>query len=176
MGRCDDSFQRTRLKEIKEIKEIKMSGNDTLKIVIPMRLTWRYSGGKFFSKFVRTLKEEGKILGIKCPSCKRTYLPPRPVCGNCYREMEEWVEVGPKGVLKAFTVGYYKLLDPSTGKPRPTPFGIGLIQLDGADTLLNHYLEETDITKLRIGLRVEPVWKEQMEGYLTDILFFRAIG
>ncbi len=89
--------------------------------------------------------------------------------------MAEWVEVGPQGVLKAFTVGYYKILDVSCGKPRPTSFGIGLIQLDGADTLLNHYLEETDIQKLKIGLRVEPVWRERREGYLTDILFFRVI-
>lgn len=146
-----------------------------LKSVIPMKLTWRFSGGEYFSRFVTSLKEKGEILGTRCRSCNRVYLPPRPVCGNCYVKMEEWHPVGPEGTLMAFTIGYYKLLDPSTGKPRPTPFGIGLIQLDGADTLINHYLEETDINKLSIGQRVEPVWREKREGFLTDILYFRII-
>lgn len=146
---------------------------ELLRITIPMKLAWRYSSGKYFGKFISMLKER-KIFAVRCGVCRKVYLPPRPVCGNCFTEINDWLEVGPSGVLRGFTVGFYNLLDPSTGQPRKVPFGIGLIQLDGADTLLNHYIDETDSSKLRTGLRVEPLWSEKRDGLLTDILHFRV--
>src|SRR3989304_293179 len=95
-----------------------------------------------FPRFFQALKDDGVILALRCPACRRVYLPPRPVCGNCFRRMEEWVPVGPRGTLRAFTVVHFPFLDPTTGQPRAVPFGMGLIQLDGADTTLNNYLDE----------------------------------
>jgi hypothetical protein len=64
-----------------------------------------------------------------------------------------------------------------TGEVKPIPYGFGGIQLDGADSILRHFLEETDLNKLRIGLRMQAVFKprEERVGDLTDILFFRTI-
>lgn len=148
---------------------------ELLRVQIPLSLTWRYAAGSQFTRFFRALKEDGRILALRCPRCRRVYLPPRPLCGNCFRRMEEWVSVGPQGTLRAFTVVYFPFLDPTTGQPRPVPFGMGLIQLDGADTTLNHYLDETDLARLRLGMRVEAIFREPREGTMGDIRFFRTL-
>lgn len=137
-----------------------------------MNLTWRYGTGWYFGHFFRTLKEEGRLLGLRCPVCRRVYLPPRPVCGNCHAPLQEWVPVADRGTVRAFTVVHLPIVDPATGEPRPVPYGMALIQLDGADTTLNHYLAETDLSKLRIGLRVRAVWRDKRQGSMTDIRHF----
>lgn len=137
-----------------------------------MNLTWRYGASWYFAEFIRALRDERRLLGLRCPVCRRVYLPPRPVCGNCYAELREWVEVQDTGAVCAFTIVHTPIIDPTTGQPRPTPYGMALIQLDGADTTLNHYLAEDDATRLRIGLRVRAVWRAARTGTLSDIVHF----
>lgn len=137
-----------------------------------MTLAWRYGTSWYFAEFMRALREERRLLGLRCPVCGRVYLPPRPVCGNCYAEMREWVAVQETGVVRAFTVVHVPIIDPTTGRPRPTPYGMALIQLDGADTTLNHYLAESDPLRLSLGMRVRAVWREERTGTLADIVHF----
>ena len=150
-------------------------GDELLRVTLQMDLTFRYAAGRYFSHFFRQIKEDRRILGTRCPQCGKVYLPPRPFCGDCYRRMNEWTEVGPEGTLRGYTVVYFSFHDASLGGVRSTPFGAGLIQLDGAHTTLNHYLGESDIRKLRIGMRVRPVFKENREGNIGDILYFDLI-
>lgn len=149
--------------------------SELLRVPISMDLTWRYGTGWYFGHFFHILKEEGRLLGLRCPVCRRVYLPPRPVCGNCHAELSEWVPVADTGTVRAFTVVHLPIVDPTTGEPRPTPYGMALIQLDGADTTLNHYLAETDLAKLRIGLRVRAVWREERRGRMSDIRHFEIV-
>lgn len=152
-----------------------MTEEELLHIPISMDLSWRYGTGQHFGHFFRVLKEEGRLLGLRCPVCQRVYLPPRPVCGNCHAELFEWVPVADTGSVRAFTVVHLPIVDPATGEPRPVPYGMALIQLDGADTTLNHYLTETDLAKLRIGLRVRAVWREERQGRMSDIRHFEIV-
>ncbi len=149
--------------------------NELIRVPIQMNATFNYTAGRYFSYFFSQLKEHGKIMATRCSECGMTFLPPRSFCGECHRPMESWVEVGPGGVLVGFTSIYFSFHDGSTGKTRPTPFGAGLIQLDGADTALNHYLSESDIGKLRMGQRVEAVFREEREGNIGDILHFDVL-
>ena len=48
-------------------------------IKTPMRLEYRYSAGEATSRFLRGIAQ-GKILGQRCPSCKKVYVPPRGSC------------------------------------------------------------------------------------------------
>jgi len=148
---------------------------ELLRVPIAMELEWRYAKGRYFSEFFEALREERRLLGLRCPECERVYLPPRPVCGNCYAELSEWVEVRDTGVIRAYTVVHLPILDPTTGQPRPAPYGMALIQLDGADTTINHYLAETDLSKLRIGRRVQAVWRPERRGNMGDILYFKLL-
>jgi len=152
-----------------------MAEEELLRVPITMELTYNYAAGRYFSKFLTSLKKGRKIIGVKCPKCKRVYLPPRPICGNCFEKMDEWVEISDKGTVRAYTVVFQPFIDGRTGKPRPAPYGIALIQLDGADTTINHYLEESDLKKLRIGMRVQAVWRDELQGDMSDILYFRII-
>ncbi len=148
---------------------------ELLRIPVPMKLHFRFPAGAHYLRFFRELKEAGRIMGIRCPQCERVLVPPRPVCGECFIETGDWVPVGPRGTVKAYTSIYIKFIDGSTGKPRPIPYGSGLIQLDGAFSTINHILEEGDPEKLYIGMRVEAVLKEKREGNIGDILYFKTI-
>jgi uncharacterized OB-fold protein len=150
--------------------------SELVRITHAMNLTWRYGAGAHFREFIAALRERAQILGRRCPVCSRVYLPPRVVCGNCYAELREWVEVKETGTVRAFTVVHTPIIDPTTGQPRPLPYAMALIQLDGADTTLNHYLAENDPAKLHIGLRVRAVWRTERTGTLNDILHFERMS
>lgn len=131
--------------------------------------------GPYWSRFFRGLRDERKIYATKCPSCGRVYIPPREVCGPCFTKMEEWVEVGPEGVITCFTTVRHPFVNPSTGKPVNVPYTNVYVKLDGADTDLMHYLDDTDEEKISIGMRVKAVFREQRRGTIHDIEHFTRI-
>jgi hypothetical protein len=153
----------------------KIQQEELLRIPVPMKLYYRFPAGTHYERFFKEMKETGRIMGVRCPECRRVLVPPRPVCGECFARTEEWVQVGPKGTVIAFTSIYFPFIDGTTGKPRPIPYGAGLIQLDGAYSAINHILEEGDPDKLYIGMRVEAVLKEKREGNIGDILYFKNL-
>jgi uncharacterized OB-fold protein len=138
-------------------------------------LPYNYSLGKYGGRLVMELKDNSRIVGIKCPKCGHVYVPPRRVCGRCFIEMDEFVEVSNRGILQSFTVVYFSFLDPETGKKRPVPYGYGRIKLDGADSDFLYYLEESDFEKLKIGVRVEAVYNENRIGSFKDIKYFKKV-
>ncbi len=140
-------------------------------------LPYRYSIGKLAVKFFEELKENKKIMGSKCSKCAKVHSPPRAVCAECFIEMtvKDMVELSPRGTLEGFTVINYPFTDPTTGGLRPFPYGYGLFKLNGADTHMMFFLKETDYTKLKIGQQVEAVFKEEREGNIGDILYFKVL-
>ncbi len=136
---------------------------------------FKYAIGMYGSMFFRELRDRRVFVGVKCPRCKKVYIPPRRVCGDCYEEMKEFVEVGPGGKIGTFTILRYAFIDPETGEQKPVPYGYGFIQLDGADTFFQHYIEIKDEKKVRIGARVEPVFSEERKGTIKDILYFKIV-
>ena len=136
---------------------------------------FNYAVGLHGSKFFYELKENKKIIGIKCPKCGKVYVPPRRVCGPCFVENKEWVEVGPNGSLETYTILRFAFVDPETGDFKPVPYGYGFIKFDGADTVFQHYVEIEDESKIKVGARVEPIWASETKGTIRDIEFFRVI-
>lgn len=139
------------------------------------RQPFNYAVGRHGSRFFQEMKENRRIMGIKCPSCGKVYIPPRRVCGACFVEMKKFVEVGPQGTIGTFTILRYGFIDPETGEQKPIPYGYGFIKFDGADTLFQHYIELEDESRVKIGARVEPVFSEERKGTIKDILCFRVI-
>ncbi len=134
-----------------------------------------YTVGMYGSKFLTELRDNGRIMAVRCPKCKKVYIPPRKVCGECFVEMNEWVEVGPKGVIGTFTILRFAFIDPETGAQKPVPYGYGFIKFDGADTLFQHYISVENEEKIRIGARVEPVFAKNPIGSMRDIEYFKVI-
>ncbi len=143
-------------------------------VPIAMDLSWRYASGAALARFCAGLRER-RLEALQCDSCGRRYLPPRPVCGDCRRPMERWAPVRDEGALAAWTIVHVPILDGRTGLPRPTPYGMGLVHLDGADTTVNHYVELAGATELRIGARVRAVWRTELRGAMDDIEHFEVI-
>jgi len=148
---------------------------ELLDVKIDSRFVYNYSTGTIPGYFFRMLRDEARIFGRRCPACNKVYIPPRPVCGPCFRPTSEWVEVGPAGTLVAYTVVYFSFLDPMTGKKRPVPYGYGMVRLDGADSRLQHFISESDHAKLKVGMRVTAVFAEKRTGNFSDLVHFRPV-
>jgi len=148
--------------------------NDTREnMILPGKvdLPFSYSAGKTASRFFLGLRDHKKILGKRCPGCQKIIVPAQLFCKECFVETDEWIEVGPEGILLTFTVVY------RAGKHQPisTPLAYGIIRLDGADTSIIHLLGETDVSKLRAGMRVRAVFSERRKGHILDIQCFRPV-
>jgi uncharacterized protein len=134
-------------------------------------MAYRYFPGAIATRFFVELRDNQRIMGIKCTRCNIVYVPVESTCGQCFDKLEELVEVGKEGVLESYTITNYRLLDPSNA----AQIIYGLIKLDGADTCLLHILGEADPSSLRIGARVEAVFKEIRQGNILDIQYFRPV-
>jgi uncharacterized OB-fold protein len=128
-----------------------------------------YTMGIAGERFFRELKDNGRFLGTRCDACDHVYLPPSLFCPRCFAALEEWNEVGPQGVVRAVTTAHRGV----DGRSLKAPETLALIQLDGADALLVHRIEEAD--GVGIGDRVEPVLKDadERKGSILDVRCFR---
>jgi len=131
-----------------------------------------YSAGVVGSRFLIELRDNGRIMGIKCPICNQVYVPPRSTCKVCFSKLEDWVEVSDKGNLLTYAIAYQS----HPVQPVEPPIVYGIIQLDGADTGFAHLLGEVDFKQLRIGMRVQAVFKEERVGSILDIKYFKPLG
>jgi uncharacterized OB-fold protein len=131
--------------------------------------------GHYISRFLLGLRDKKTILGIKCSGCGRVYVPPREICGRCFKTMDEWVDLGTEGSLYAFTVVKLPYIDPNTGKPIKVPRTDIYVKLDGADTCLMHWLDEADENKITVGARVRAIFKQSRRGTIHDIECFTQI-
>ena len=100
----------------------------------------RYTAGIAGERFFREIQENGKLLGTACLTCDIVYVPPRLYCERCFDHLDEWVEVPPTGRVYTFTLVHLDL----DAKPLPEPRMMALVQLDGADGGLVHFLDEAE--------------------------------
>ena len=109
---------------------------------------------------------DGRIIGHKCPSCGRVYVPGKGYCPLCVVETTEKdeIEVADTGTVTGFTivtpVAYY-------GQEETEPFVWASVLLDGSNgTLGGQDIINIPREQVRSGLRVRAVWKpkEQRSG------------
>lgn len=139
-------------------------------------MPYEWSIGLYGSRFFQELKEKRRFLGIRCPKCGKVRVPPRRICGPCFQKLDELVELSDTGIIRAFSVVNYPFIDPGKGAQRAVPYTYGYIQIDGADNIFSHIIDEVDAGKIHVGMRVKAVFKEEMEGNLQDIVCFRIIA
>ena len=147
----------------------------TVTFNFPMPYEW--SIGKYGSRFFHEIRERNTFVGIRCPQCKRVYAPPRRICGPCFRELDELVDLPNSGTIMGFTVVNYPFLDPETGSQRPIPYTYAYIKIDGADSIFSHIVDETDYNKIKVGMKVRAVFREkdEMKGNINDIDHFEIV-
>lgn len=128
---------------------------------------YRRSLGPVLSRFFTGLRDR-KLEGIKTKA-GRVLVPPAeydPENGDA--TSEEWVPVGPGGVVTS----YAWVSAPRERQPLAHPFAFALIKLDGADTALMHVVDAGSPDAMSTGMRVTAKWKAETEGSITDIASF----
>lgn len=136
-------------------------------------ITYNHAADAAGAKFFRALRDEGRLLGTRCPKCERVLVPPRSFCDRDFCEVDEWVEVGTEGTIELFTIFYHRI----NGLPDP-PYAIAYVRPDRADTALVNFLEGVDLedlqvalTKIAIGKRVRIQFRPERQGRMTDFYF-----
>jgi len=140
-------------------------------------LPYRFALGPVFLRWFEGLKEE-KILGTRCPRCRKLLVPARSFCPECNADMDEWVEVSQEGEIRV----WIRAAKQFYGAPMDTPFVSALIRLDGADCDLLHLIggidsSDPDQLKKRIKsrARVKAVWSEEKKGHMLDLKYFQLM-
>lgn len=141
-------------------------------ILTPVRLEYQYTAGRASTRFLHGMAQ-GKILGQRCPSCAKVYVPPRGSCPRCGVPTEEEVEVSGKGTVTTFCI----VRIPSESLSVPPPFACAHILLDGADIPFFALIHECPFDQVRMGMRVEAVWvpRDQLAPTFESIRWFRPI-
>lgn len=141
--------------------------------MVPLTFMYNYHVGAFMERFIQGLSDK-KILGVSCPECKRVLVPPRSACGQCSAKPDAWVEVQPEGVLENFTVAHVTI-EQGQVKDLDAPEIIGMIRLNGADSLLAAKIRGISPEACKAGLRVRAVWKDPPEGTVLDLEHFEPV-
>lgn len=135
-----------------------------------MALPYSYFAGRVGSKFITTIRDQKKIMGVKCPTCNTVYVPPRQVCDVDFTDIRDsWVDLSNTGTVVNYTVVRYD----DKHLPRKAPFVLALVKLDGAGTPFMHIVEECKIEEVKIGMKVEAVFAKETTNTILDIDHFK---
>ncbi|MFC1869473.1 Zn-ribbon domain-containing OB-fold protein [Thermodesulfobacteriota bacterium] len=130
-----------------------------------------YTAGIVRSKFLTELRDNENIVGTKCSDCNTVWVPARSTCVKCFASLSNFVDVGKSGTLTTYSVIHRS----QEIYPMETPFILGIIKLDGADTGLVHFINEISPEDVKIGMEVEAVFSEERTGSISDIKYFRPV-
>ena len=137
-------------------------------------ITYRHALGETASFFFANIRDNKKIYGRRCGHTGRVLAPPRAFSDQSLKPTTEWVEIGPGGVIEAFTIVYEEFQNLP-----PPPYAFGYVMLDKADTGDRRVLPrrrplrsaEAAAKKLAIGTRVTTHFAEKRTGDVLDFWF-----
>jgi uncharacterized OB-fold protein len=143
---------------------------------LPFGAGFNWSVGVPMERFIKALARK-EILGVKCPECGYTYVPPRSRCRKCTAEVgqENEVILEGKGRLTGYTLAYVQLDGSGNFKDLEQPVIIGAVRLEGADSTLFMPIEGILPEEVEEGMGVEVRWREKTKGELADIEAFQPV-
>ena len=150
---------------------------ETLVMEHHVSLTYETPMTPILERYVDALLD-GRIVGHKCPSCGRVYVPGRGYCPLCVVATgdEHEVEVSDTGTVTGFTiitpVAYY-------GQKETEPFVYASVLLDGSSgNMGGQDIVGIPHDEVRSGLRVKAIWKpkDQRSGAGVDSRGWGGVG
>jgi uncharacterized OB-fold protein len=146
---------------------------DVKAIVTPTKLVYQWTATGTQAEFLRQMAE-GKLIGQRCPECRKVYCPPLGNCPRCGVATREQVEVADKGTVTTFCI----VRVPSENIDLKLPYCAANILLDGSDMPFIGLLQECEAEDVHIGMRVEAFWAPEKEWGPTfeNIQYFRPSG
>ncbi|HWJ11729.1 MAG TPA: OB-fold domain-containing protein [Nocardioides sp.] len=127
-------------------------------VVTKVSLDYDYAASPEESLFYRGLNE-GRIMGQRCPTCQKVYVPPRSACPADGTPTEEEVELSQTGTITTFCI----VNVPFLGQKIKPPYVSAYVLLDGADIAVLHLILGVPADEVRMGMRVKAVWKPEAE-------------
>jgi uncharacterized OB-fold protein len=142
-------------------------------VIVPVSLDYLYAASPEESAFYRGLNE-GRIVGQRCPTCQKVYVPPRSACPADGTPTAEEVEVSQTGTITTFCI----VNVPFLGQKILPPYVSAYVLLDGADIAVLHLILGIPAAEVRMGMRVKAVWKPEDEWTysLENIDHFEPTG
>jgi uncharacterized OB-fold protein len=141
--------------------------------VVPSSIEIQHTASLPESVFLRGL-EEGKLLGARTGQDGKVYFPPKEADPATGLELDNYVELPDTGTVTTFAI----INIPFAGQRIKPPYVAAYVLLDGADIAFLHLIQEIDATEVRMGMRVEAVWKPREEWGLgiDNIEYFKPTG
>jgi uncharacterized protein len=147
-------------------------------VVVPTSIEIQHSASHEESAYLRALAE-GRIIGARTPGGGaqepgKVYFPPHGADPATGLATTEFVELPDKGTVTTFAI----INIPFAGQRIKPPYVAAYVLLDGADIPFLHLVTEIDASEVRMGMRVEAVWKPREEWGLgiDNIDHFRPTG
>lgn len=115
---------------------------------------------------------EQTLAGSKCEACGELYVPPRPMCGNCFGEDMALTEMSGTGKLIAFTTVH---IAPTAmieaGYDRNKPYCAGIVRLAEGPAISAQILgvDPTKPDQIQIGMSVQATFIERTTGEKTGV-------
>ena len=141
--------------------------------VTPSSIEIQHTASLPETTFLKAL-EEGKLLGARTGDNGKVYFPPKEADPATGLELNQFVELPDKGTVTTFAI----INIPFSGQRIKPPYVAAYVLLDGADIPFLHLVTEIDPADVRMGMRVQAVWKPREEWGLgiDNIDYFRPTG
>jgi uncharacterized OB-fold protein len=146
-------------------------------IVTPISMTIQHTASHEESAYLRAIAQ-GKLLGARTRGANgeegKVYFPPHGADPATGQPTTEFVELPDKGTVTTFAV----INIPFQGQRIKPPYVAAYVLLDGADIPFLHLVADVDAHEVRMGMRVEAVWRpsEEWDFGIDNIEYFRPTG
>ncbi|POY00179.1 DNA-binding protein [Mycobacterium kansasii] len=142
-------------------------------VITPIEMTIQHTASHEESAYLRAIAE-GKLLGARTGEKGKVYFPPHGADPATGQPTTEFVELPDKGTVTTFAI----INIPFQGQRIKPPYVAAYVLLDGADIPFLHLVADVDAHEVRMGMRVEAVWKprEQWGFGIDNIEYFRPTG
>lgn len=136
-------------------------------------LPYRYIAGDYRARAMRGLKNK-QFIGSKDSKSGKVFVTPLVCSPENFAPATEFVALEGRGVVTTFCI----VNIPVIGRDLQLPYVAASVALDGADISIFAAIQECAVENVRMGMRVEAVWKPDGErvGSFDDVLYFRPTG
>lgn len=139
--------------------------------------------GGLYSQFMSALKDK-KFLGTRIGD--KNFFPVKQFCSATYQVPDEVIESDGVGVVDSFTIYHKKparVAFPGADLAVKPPYIVAAIRVHGSSQSFLHFLSGVDVDNplallknIKAGLEVRPVWAENRQGNILDILYFEPVS
>jgi uncharacterized OB-fold protein len=140
---------------------------------VDMSVDYIYTSGIAGEKFFTALRDDGRLLAVRCPVCKVNQLPPRMFCESCFSKLSDYVDVPLEGKIAAITAVHID----RQGRPLDPPEVYAFVTFRGIEKggLIHRFLAPADKAKAGMSVRVRVKPRAARTGTILDIEGFDPV-